>query len=148
MFLPWTDPEASAQRALRAFQAHRRTARRGLPPGRRAPRGSSRLRCRCACGWVRRTGSSILASADGIIRQGNTLYIDRSVNDEVSTVQLSDDATSATIVSERTYPGIDTPTGVTISGDRLLVTNSQMNNYFYGVPPESSVFTVESLPLE
>jgi hypothetical protein len=66
----------------------------------------------------------------------------------VSTVQLSDDATSATIVSERTYPGIDTPTGVTISGDRLLVTNSQMNNYFYGVPLESSVFTVESLPLE
>ncbi|MBR7838991.1 hypothetical protein KDL01_37330 [Actinospica durhamensis] len=100
-----------------------------------------------ATGEIRKIDGPALASADGIARQGDTLYIDRSVNDEVDTVELSDDATRATLVSERTFPGIDTPTGVAISADRLLVTNSQMNNYLYGAPLESSVFTVESIPL-
>jgi sugar lactone lactonase YvrE len=100
-----------------------------------------------ATGEVRKIDAPALTSADGIARQGNTLYIDRSVNDEVATVRLSEDDTRATVVSERTYPGIDTPTGVAVSGERLLVTNSQMNNYLYGDPLESPVFTVESLPL-
>jgi sugar lactone lactonase YvrE len=100
-----------------------------------------------ATGEIRRINAPALTSADGIARQGDTLYIDRSVNDEVATVRLSADDTSGTVVSERTYPGIDTPTGVTVSGDRLLVTNSQMNNYLYGDPLESPVFTIESLPL-
>jgi sugar lactone lactonase YvrE len=110
--------------------------------------GSGALyRLTLATGAIRKIDGPPLTSADGVVRQGNTLYIDRSVNNEVATVRLSDDATRATVVSERTYPGIDTPTGVTISGDRLLVTNSQMNNYFYGAPLESPVFTVENLPL-
>ncbi|MBB4686203.1 hypothetical protein BJY18_003688 [Amycolatopsis jiangsuensis] len=32
-------------------------------------------------------------------------------------------------------------------GDRLLVTNSQMDTYLYGTPLTSPVFTLESLPL-
>ncbi|MGW3960500.1 hypothetical protein ACWED2_11820 [Amycolatopsis sp. NPDC005003] len=100
-----------------------------------------------ATGAVRKIDGASLTSADGIARQGNTLYIDRSVDNKVATVRLSHDTTRATVVSERTYPGIDTPTGVAISGDRLLVTNSQMDTYFDGTPLESPVFTVENLPL-
>jgi sugar lactone lactonase YvrE len=100
-----------------------------------------------ATGEVRKLDAPALTSADGITRLGNTLYIGRSVNNEVTTVRLSDDDTRGTVVSERTYPGADTTTGVAINGNRLLVTNSQMNNYLYGDPLESPVFTVEDLPL-
>jgi len=88
-----------------------------------------------------------LPSADGIVRQGNTLYIARAVNNQVDSLRLSGDATQATIVATRTYLGADTTTGVAVSGDRLLVTNSQMDTYLFGDPQTSPVFTVESLPL-
>ncbi|WP_051939246.1 SMP-30/gluconolactonase/LRE family protein [Phaeacidiphilus oryzae] len=100
-----------------------------------------------ADGSIRRIDAPALPSADGIARRGDTLYIDRSVQNEVDTVRLSEDGTRAALVSQRSYPGADTTTGVAVSGDRLLVTNSQMNNYLYGAPLESPVFTVQSLPL-
>lgn len=100
-----------------------------------------------ATGEIHKIAAPALTSADGIARQGNTLYIARSVNNEVATVRLSGDDTRATVVSERTYPGADTTTGVAVSGDRLLVTNSQMDTFLYGTPLTSPVFTLESLPL-
>ncbi|MBE1496198.1 sugar lactone lactonase YvrE [Amycolatopsis lexingtonensis] len=100
-----------------------------------------------ATGEVRKIVAPPLPSADGIALRGNVLYIARSVDDEVDTVRLSGDSTRATVVSERTYPGADTTTGVVVSGDRLLVTNSQMDTYLYGTPLTSPVFTLESLPL-
>jgi sugar lactone lactonase YvrE len=100
-----------------------------------------------ATGEVRKIDAPALNSADGIALRGNTLYIDRAENNNVTTARLSADATQVTVVSERTYPGADTTTGVAVSGDRLLVTNSQMDTYLYGTPLTSPVFTVESLPL-
>ncbi|GHE15956.1 superoxide dismutase [Streptomyces alanosinicus] len=100
-----------------------------------------------ATGEVRKIDAPPLPSADGIVLRGNTLYVARSVNNEITTVRLCEDDTRATVVSERTYPGADTTTGVAVSGDRLLVTNSQMDTYLYGDPLTSPVFTVESLPL-
>ncbi|GLX49449.1 hypothetical protein Shyhy01_23990 [Streptomyces hygroscopicus subsp. hygroscopicus] len=100
-----------------------------------------------ATGEVRTIDAPPLPSADGMVLRGSTLYIARSVNNEIATVRLSDDGTRATVVSERTYPGADTLTGVAVSGDRLLVTNSQMDTYLYGAPLTSPVFTLESLPL-
>jgi hypothetical protein len=38
-------------------------------------------------------------------------------------------------------------TGVALSGDRLVVTNSRMDTYLYGTPLTSPVFTLESLQL-
>jgi len=96
---------------------------------------------------VRKIAAPPLNSADGIARRGNTLYVARSVNDEIATLRLSADHTRATLDSRRTYPGADTTTGVAISGDRLLVSNSQMDTYLYGYPLTSTVFTLESLPL-
>jgi sugar lactone lactonase YvrE len=100
-----------------------------------------------ATGETRKIVAPALPSADGIVRQGNTLYIARAVNNQVDSLRLSGDATQAAIVATRTYPGADTTTGVAVSGDRLLVTNSQMDTYLFGDPQTSPVFTVESLPL-
>jgi sugar lactone lactonase YvrE len=100
-----------------------------------------------ATGEIREIAAPALTSADGITRRGDTLYIDRSVNNEVATVRLRDHGSRATVVSERTYPGADTTTGVAVSGNRLLVTNSQMDTYLYGTPLTSPAFTLASLPL-
>ncbi|OIJ96351.1 SMP-30/gluconolactonase/LRE family protein [Streptomyces monashensis] len=100
-----------------------------------------------ATGEVHKIAAPPLTSADGIARRGNTLYIARSVNNEIATLRLSDDDTRATLDSERTYPGADTTTAVALSGDQLLVSNSQMDTYLYGDPLTSPVFTLESLPL-
>jgi Cu-Zn family superoxide dismutase len=100
-----------------------------------------------ATGEVRKIAAPPLTSADGMVLRGNTLYLARSVTNEIATLRLSSNDTRADVVSERTYPGADTTTGVTISGNRLLVTNSQMDTYLYGTPLTSPVFTVESLPL-
>ena len=100
-----------------------------------------------ATGKICKIVAPALPSADGIVRQGNTLYIARAVNNQVDSLRLSGDATQAAIVATRTYPGADTTTGVAVSGDRLLVTNSQMDTYLFGGPQTSPVFTVESLPL-
>lgn len=69
------------------------------------------------------------------------------MNNEIATLHLSDDASRDTVISERKYPGIDTPTGVAVSGNRLLVTNSQMDTYLYHTPLTSPKFTLVSLPL-
>lgn len=100
-----------------------------------------------ATGGVRRIDAPPLPSADGIVRRGNTLYVARSVNNEITELRLSAGSTRAAVVSERTFPGADTTTGVALSRGRLLVTNSQMDTYLYGDPLTSPVFTVESLPL-
>lgn len=104
-------------------------------------------RLELATGDIRKIAAPPLTSADGIARRGNTLYVDRSVNNEIATVRLSADGARATVVSERSFQGADTLTGVSVSGDRLLVTNSEMDTYLYGTPLTSPVFTVESLPL-
>ncbi|MFF2469688.1 SMP-30/gluconolactonase/LRE family protein [Streptomyces mirabilis] len=100
-----------------------------------------------ATGEIRKIAAPALTSADGIARRGNTLYVARSVNNEVDAVRLSGDDTRGAVVSARTYPGADTTTGVAVSQDRLLVTNSQMDTFLYGDPLTSPVFTLESLPL-
>jgi sugar lactone lactonase YvrE len=100
-----------------------------------------------ATGEVRKIDAPALTSADGMVLRGNTLYVARSVDTEIATVRLSPDYTRATVLSERTYPGADTPTGIAVSGDRLLVTNSQLDTFLYGVPLKSPVFSVENLPL-
>jgi len=81
------------------------------------------------------------------VLRGNTLYVARAVNNEVTILRLSGDDTQATVVSERTYPGADTTTGVAVSGDRLLVTNSQMDTFLFNAPLTSPTFTLESVPL-
>ncbi len=98
-------------------------------------------------GKVRKIAAPALPSADGIALRGDNLYIARAVNNEIDVVRLSGDATRAALIATRTYPGADTTTGVALSGNRLLVTNSQMDTYLYGEPRTSPDFTVENLSL-
>ncbi len=100
-----------------------------------------------ATGEIHRIATPALTSADGMARRGSTLYIARSVNSEVDAVRLSGDGTRAAVLSARTYPGADTTTGIAVSGNRLLATNSQMDTFLYGDPLTSPVFTLDSLPL-
>jgi sugar lactone lactonase YvrE len=100
-----------------------------------------------ATGEIQKMSAPALTSADGLARRGNTLYIARSVNNEVDAVRLSGDGTRTAVLSARTYPGADTTTGVAVNGNRLLVTNSQMDTFLYGDPLTSPVFTLDSLPL-
>ncbi|MBB5938597.1 SMP-30/gluconolactonase/LRE family protein [Streptomyces zagrosensis] len=99
-----------------------------------------------ATGEIRKVAHPPLHSADGIARRGNTLYIARSVDNTIATVRLSGDGTRGTVVSERTYPGADTTTGIAVVGNRLVVTNSQMDTFLYHDPLTRSVFTLASLP--
>ena len=100
-----------------------------------------------ATGAIHPIAGPHLTSEDGIARRGNTLYIARSVNNEVATVRLTDHATRDVLVSEQAYRGIDTPTGVAISSNRLLVSNSQLDTFLYHKPLTSSRFVLKSLPL-
>ncbi len=100
-----------------------------------------------ATGEIRKIDAPLLHSADGMVLRGNTLYMARPENNAIATLQLSSDYAQANVVSERTYPGADVPTGIAVSGDRLLVTNSQFDTYLYHAPLTSPVFTLESLPL-
>jgi sugar lactone lactonase YvrE len=99
-----------------------------------------------ATGDVSTIAAPALPSADGMALRGNTLYIARAENNTIVTAQLSRDRTRVAAVRERTYPGADTVTGVAVSGDRLLTTNSQMDTFLFGAPLTSPVFTLESLP--
>ena len=109
--------------------------------------GGALYRLTLATGEVVKIAAPPLPSADGIVLRGNILYLARSENNEVDVLQVSSDATQATVVSKRTYPGADTTTGVAVSGDRLLVTNSQMDTFLFNTPLTSPIFTLESLPL-
>jgi sugar lactone lactonase YvrE len=100
-----------------------------------------------ATGEIRKISAPPLHSADGMTLRGNTLYIARSENNVITTARLSGDRSQATVVSDRTYPGADTTTSVAVSGDRLLVTNSQMDTYLYGTPLTNPAFIIASLPL-
>jgi hypothetical protein len=80
--------------------------------------GGALYRLALVIGEIRKIAAPVLASTDGITGRGNTLYITRSVNNEVDTVRLSSDATPAAVVSTRTYRGADTATGVAVSRDQ------------------------------
>lgn len=98
-------------------------------------------------GEIRRIDAPPLHSADGITRRGNTLVVARSENNAIDAVRVSGNSTRGTVVSEHAYPGADTTTGVATLGNRLLVTNSQMDTYLYQDPLTSPVFTLTSLPI-
>lgn len=100
-----------------------------------------------ATGEIRKLAAPPLHGADGIARRGNILYVARSTDNKVDVLRLSRASDRASVVSSLTYPGADTTTGVWASGDRLLVTNSQMDTYLFGDPLTSPDFTLESLPL-
>ncbi|WP_141765354.1 hypothetical protein [Streptomyces malaysiensis] len=94
-----------------------RAARTAGRPGRSPDEGHRRL-CR-----------SSIANPSGSDPQYDDLAADRLGDPPSPLITTKTEATRATAVSTRTYPGADTTTGVAVSRDRLLVTNSQMYTY-------------------
>ncbi len=72
------------------------------------------------------TGDADLTTADGLALDGDTLYVVRQGAQEIVTLQLNADRTSATVVSRHT-DGLSWPATAARVGDDLVVVNTQFN---------------------
>jgi sugar lactone lactonase YvrE len=88
-----------------------------------------------------------VTSADGMLLFGHTLVMARAATNVVAALNLNDNYTHARVTGQYSYRGVDTPTSIAVSRGQLLVTNSQLDTYFYGAPQTSHTFTIGSLPL-
>jgi Cu-Zn family superoxide dismutase len=73
------------------------------------------------------TGGEALNTADGLVLDGRTLYVVRQGEQEIVTVQLSDDLAKGKVVSRFKNPALMWPATAAKVGDRLLVVNTQFN---------------------
>ena len=73
------------------------------------------------------TAGADLTGADGLVLDGNTLYVVRQTAVEIATLELSADRSTATVVSRFEHDGLAWPaTAVKVDGD-LVVVNTQFN---------------------
>lgn len=87
-----------------------------------------------------------LTNGDGILLDGQTLYVVRNQNGQIVKLQLDADFTAATAVGTTTDPSFAYPTTIAQAAGRLLIVNSQFNRRGPGLTP-SLPFTVSSIPL-
>jgi Cu-Zn family superoxide dismutase len=73
------------------------------------------------------TGGEILSGADGLVLDGNTLYVIRQTAVEIATLELNEGMTQATVVSRFTDPALAWPATAALVGDELVVVNTQFN---------------------
>lgn len=73
------------------------------------------------------TGGEDLTGADGLVLDGNTLYVIRQTAVEIATLELDEAMTSATVVSRFTDPTLAWPATASKVGDELIVVNTQFN---------------------
>ncbi len=71
------------------------------------------------------TGGTLLDQGDGILLQGNTLYVVRNRSNEIVELRMSPDFLSATFVDTLTDPDFDVPTTIAMQGSRLYVVNAR-----------------------
>lgn len=69
-------------------------------------------------------GGGSVASGDGILLDGRTLYVMQNSMNQIAEVELSDDLTSGQIVGTLTDPEFDTPTTIALVGDRIAAVNA------------------------
>lgn len=91
-------------------------------------------------------GGETLATGDGLLLDGRTLYVVRENPGEVVPVELSEDFTAGKVGEPFSDPSLRFPTTVAKHDDRLLVVNSQLNMGGGGGGPELP-FTVSDLPI-
>ena len=87
-----------------------------------------------------------LVHGDGIALHGRRLYVARNSSNEVATVDLAPDLLSGTVSARLAIPGLAFPTGLAVAGDRLLITNAQLDRMAPGTAPDLP-FTVSSVAL-
>ena len=72
-------------------------------------------------------GGESVATGDGLVLDGRTLYVVRQGEQEIVTIQLSDDLGKGRVVSRFKDPALAWPATAAKAGDRLLVVNTQFN---------------------
>ena len=73
------------------------------------------------------TAGADLSGADGLVLDGNTLYVVRQTAVEIATVQLSDNMTRGTVTARFKDPMLAWPATAVKTGDELVVVNTQFN---------------------
>jgi sugar lactone lactonase YvrE len=91
-------------------------------------------------------GGEALTNGDGILLDGQTLYVVRNQQGLIVKVQLADDLASGTVASSTSNGALAYPTTIAKANDRLLVVNSQFDKRNQGLPPVQP-FTVASIPI-
>ncbi|THF85774.1 superoxide dismutase [Deinococcus sp. KSM4-11] len=91
-------------------------------------------------------GGETLTNGDGMLLDGQTLYVVRNQNALIVPVTLSADFASGTVGSSFTDATLKYPTTIALSGSALLVVNSQFDKRGTGLTPELP-FTVSTVAL-
>jgi sugar lactone lactonase YvrE len=84
-----------------------------------------------------------LSNGDGLVLDGQTLYVVRNALQEIAVVDMAQDFSSGTVSNHITDANFAFPTTAALVGDSLLVVNSQFDKQ--GATPEP--FTVSSVKL-
>ncbi len=74
------------------------------------------------------TGDIELTSGDGIEPDGSTLHIMRNRANTVTSLELDESATSATLLAERTSDDFDVPATIALLGDDLWAANARFGS--------------------
>jgi sugar lactone lactonase YvrE len=74
------------------------------------------------------SGGEALNTADGLVLDGRTLYVVRQGEEEIVTIQLSEDLSKARVVNRFRDPAVLAwPATAALVGDELVVVNTQFN---------------------
>lgn len=90
-------------------------------------------------------GGAAVASADGILLQGRTLYVVQNFLNQVAVVDLDPAMASGQVVDTITSEGFRVPTAVARAGNRLYLVNARFDEAFppgFGGPPMSIDYDV------
>jgi hypothetical protein len=89
-------------------------------------------------------GTETLTNGDGLLLDGQTLYVVRNQQGLILPVELSEDFSSGEVGEGISDPSFHFPTTIARAGERLLVVNSQFDRRQSGQEPELP-FTVSSI---
>jgi sugar lactone lactonase YvrE len=87
-------------------------------------------------------GDDDLAFGDGMLLEGQTLYVVQNFSNTVAVVQLDRTGRTGRITERRTDPRFDTPSTMARFGNRFYLPNARFNN----PSPETAEFTVVAIP--
>ena len=78
-------------------------------------------------GWTREIdlGGPKVSMGDGVLLQGNIVYVVQNFLNKVAKVRLSDDFRSGRVLSRTTDPDFDVPTSIDVFGDFLYLVNAR-----------------------
>jgi sugar lactone lactonase YvrE len=89
-------------------------------------------------------GGDAVPNGDGILLQGNTLYVVQNQLNQIAVIELNHDLTSGTIVETITNPSFDVPTTIARFGNALYAVNAR----FSTPPTPDTTYNVIRVPIK